>query len=198
MPSLRKSQRLGQPVSRCDRKVQRWAGPHHHISCDEAAIPAADTFQFALKSISGRSGVEKLHPSIAAEGDEVQAALILISDWLDVHSLPILVRAKAHPPAKSAGRMGQPHFGNHRKNDPQAPPDFPSQARLAWLLTLGPTSLSLIAISPLMVAPPFPRFVREGGPSEKSTPLQRTEAAAAEQSVGVASQLQAFVIRALQ
>ena len=30
----------------------------------------------------------------------------------------------------------------------------------------------------MAVAPPFPRFLREGGPSEKSTPLQRTEAAA--------------------
>ena len=40
----------------------------------------------------------------------MQAVLILIADWLDLHALPILARAKAHPPAKSAGRVGQPPF----------------------------------------------------------------------------------------
>ena len=88
---------------------------HHDISGDEAAVPAADTFQFALKGVSrAPAGVQQFHPPIAAEGDEVQAALILITDWLDVHSLPILIRGKAHPPAKSAGRVGQPPSGKHR------------------------------------------------------------------------------------
>jgi hypothetical protein len=38
------------------------------------------------KEVGRCRGVEQLHAPITAEGDEVQAALVLIPDWLDVHS----------------------------------------------------------------------------------------------------------------
>ena len=50
------------------------------------------------------TGVEQFHPAIAAERNEVQAALILIADWLDVHSMLILVRAEGPPSRKKRGK----------------------------------------------------------------------------------------------
>lgn len=50
----------------------------------------------------------------ATEGDELQAARILIADWFDVHSCRLYAAGKAHPPAKTAGRVGQPRIGNLR------------------------------------------------------------------------------------
>jgi hypothetical protein len=45
---------------------------------------------------------------ITTEGDEVETPLVLIADWLGEHLPKILGLGIAHPPAKSAGRMGQP------------------------------------------------------------------------------------------
>ncbi len=85
---------------------------HDDVSRDKTTIPAADTLQFPLKHLSRCDWVKQFLALITTEGDEVQASLILISDWFDVHACRLYAVGKAHPPAKTAGRMGQPNIGN--------------------------------------------------------------------------------------
>jgi hypothetical protein len=55
-------------------------------SLHKRAIPAANALKYLLERIPGGDGIQQLHALIAAEGDEVQAVLAVISNWLDVHS----------------------------------------------------------------------------------------------------------------
>jgi len=66
--------------------LERWATRHDHVSSDVTAIPAADALQFHLKGIARGGGIKQLHAPVTTERDEVQAALVLISSRLDVHS----------------------------------------------------------------------------------------------------------------
>ena len=58
---------------------------HHHIAGDIAAVPGADSVKRSLESLFRRRTIEQRHAVIATEGGEMQAALILIADWFDVH-----------------------------------------------------------------------------------------------------------------
>ena len=59
---------------------------HHDITDDVTAVPDADSLQFSLAGLLRWQGIEQRHPVIATKRDEMQAVLVLIADWLDVHS----------------------------------------------------------------------------------------------------------------
>jgi hypothetical protein len=59
---------------------------HHYITCDVAAVAGADSLQFSLKDLFCWQRIEQRHPVITTKGDEMQAALTLVSNWFDVHS----------------------------------------------------------------------------------------------------------------
>ena len=59
---------------------------HHHIAGDIAAVPTADSLEFRLEQFFRRRTIEQRHAVITTERDEMQAALVLIADWFDVHS----------------------------------------------------------------------------------------------------------------
>jgi hypothetical protein len=46
----------------------------------------ADALQIQFERIARVCGAEQLYAVVATEGDEVQAALVLVADRLDVHS----------------------------------------------------------------------------------------------------------------
>ena len=79
---------------------------HHDITRDVAAVPRADSLEFCFESVFRHQTIEQRHALIAAERDEMQAALGLIADWFDAHLLQIVVGAVAHPPAKKRGKGG--------------------------------------------------------------------------------------------
>jgi hypothetical protein len=84
---------------------------HHDIIRDIAAVPDADSLQFCLEGLFRRQRIEQRHPLIATKRDEMQPALVLIADWFDMHSCRLQSARKAHPPARSAGRVGNPKLG---------------------------------------------------------------------------------------
>ncbi len=59
---------------------------HHDVARDETSVPAANALQFLLERISGGDGIQQLPALVAAESDEVKAALVLVSNWFNVHS----------------------------------------------------------------------------------------------------------------
>ena len=59
---------------------------HYDIARDIAAIPGADSLQFSLEGLFRCTRIEQRQAVIATKRDEVQAALVLIADWFDVHS----------------------------------------------------------------------------------------------------------------
>ena len=58
----------------------------HYVAGDVAGVPGADALKGLLEGIFRRRGIEQGHSVITAERDEMQAALVLIADWFDVHS----------------------------------------------------------------------------------------------------------------
>jgi len=61
---------------------------HHYIAGNVTAIPNADSLTRSLEGLFlfGRQTIEQRHPVIATKRDEMQAALVLIADWFDMHS----------------------------------------------------------------------------------------------------------------
>ena len=59
---------------------------HHDITHDVAAIPACGLAPVLLETVFAATRIEQPHAVIATKRDEVQAALVLIADWFDVHS----------------------------------------------------------------------------------------------------------------
>jgi len=51
-----------------------------------AAVPGADSPEFRHESLFRGRTIEQQHAAIAAEGNEMQAALVLIADRFEVHS----------------------------------------------------------------------------------------------------------------
>ena len=58
---------------------------HHDITGDVAAIPDANALQFSLEGLFRRWRIKQRHPVITTERDEMQAVLVLIADWFNVH-----------------------------------------------------------------------------------------------------------------
>ena len=59
---------------------------HHDISSHIAAVPDADSLEFSLESFFCCGRIQQPPTLAAAEGDEVQTALVLVSNRFDVHS----------------------------------------------------------------------------------------------------------------
>jgi hypothetical protein len=59
---------------------------HDHVSGDVTSIPAADTLKFQFENTARGCAIEQLQALVAAEGYEVQAALVLVTDRFNVHS----------------------------------------------------------------------------------------------------------------
>ncbi len=88
-------------------------------SASISLLPRADSLEFCFESVFRHQTIEQGHALIAAERDEMQAALGLIADWFGVHLLQIVVGAVAHPSAKKTpGRVGQPRIGNSMREVP--------------------------------------------------------------------------------
>ncbi len=58
---------------------------HHHVAGNIAPVPAAHAFELTLEGVAGVARIEQLHPPVTAEGDEVQAALALVTDRFQAH-----------------------------------------------------------------------------------------------------------------
>jgi len=59
---------------------------HHHVAGDVAGVPDADSLKGLLENLFRRRAIEQGHSVITTERDEMQAALVLIADWFDMHS----------------------------------------------------------------------------------------------------------------
>ena len=59
---------------------------HHDIASDVTAVPGSDSLQFSLEGLFRWQWIEQRNPVIVTERDEMQAVLVLIADWFDVHS----------------------------------------------------------------------------------------------------------------
>ena len=59
---------------------------HHYIAGDVAGVPDADSLKGSLENLFRRRAIEQGQSMIATERDEMQAALVLIADWFDMHS----------------------------------------------------------------------------------------------------------------
>jgi hypothetical protein len=55
-----------------------------------ASVPGSDSFEFALENITCRR-LEQCHPTIAAESNEMQAMLVLVSLGLETHFSRIVI-----------------------------------------------------------------------------------------------------------
>jgi hypothetical protein len=53
---------------------------HHYVARDYEAIAQAHGFQRVFDRVTGARGAEILLPVIAAEGDEVKMAYVLVAD----------------------------------------------------------------------------------------------------------------------
>jgi len=82
---------------------------------------------------AGRVGQPRFGNSnevITTKSDEVETVLVLVADRFDVHSCGLETVQRAHPPAKSAGRVGQPRIGKSaRKFGTNPEVGFCAQAR---------------------------------------------------------------------
>lgn len=59
---------------------------HDDVARNETSVPAANALQLMFERIPGGHGIQEPHAVVAAEGNEVQAALALVAHWFDVHS----------------------------------------------------------------------------------------------------------------
>ncbi len=55
---------------------------HHNVPVNKAPVPAPDSLKFLLKNLPFCSGVEKSHPVVTTEGDEMKTLLVLVAPWL--------------------------------------------------------------------------------------------------------------------
>jgi hypothetical protein len=92
---------------------------HHDVTGDVAAIPTADSLEFSLQGLARYNRVEEWQPPIATEGDEMQAALLLVAFGLRSHVEGILISNYIPPSRKNreksppwAESKGQPQIGN--------------------------------------------------------------------------------------
>lgn len=81
---------------------------HNHIASDVIAVPKPNSFEFVFKDLACGWGVQKFSSLIAAKGDEMQTALLLIAFGFGRH------RESVCPPCPfekaEATRVGQPQF----------------------------------------------------------------------------------------
>jgi hypothetical protein len=59
---------------------------HHYLAGNVAAVPDPDSLKRSLEGLFRRQTIEQPHPAITTESDEMQAPLVLIADWFDMHS----------------------------------------------------------------------------------------------------------------
>ena len=78
---------------------------HHDISCDVAAVPTPDSFEFAFESLPRCNGMQKRHPAITTEGYEMLALFVLVTFGLGSHCEGILI-PKGIPPSRKNREKG--------------------------------------------------------------------------------------------
>src|SRR5262249_42530851 len=85
---------------------------HYHITGDVAAVPAPNSFEFALEGLSRCNRIENRHATITAGSYETLAPLLLIAFGLRSHCDGILIPNGVPPSRKKpARRVGQPKMG---------------------------------------------------------------------------------------
>ena len=88
---------------------------HHNVARHHESVSHAQSIERTLEDMVCRWGAQQRLPVIATEGYEVKTSALLVTNELchDARILYLIRRPKcvrAHPSAKSRGRMGHPQL----------------------------------------------------------------------------------------